>query len=241
MRQVGGVAAACVAAAMCSVAVKSASAQAAASADRFATYLLFSGFDLWRNGGSVHGGVLWSPDGIANDGFTLKLLLAAGTYKYRSGTSEITGTHALNALMPGWRFKRNGFEVTVYAGLDVQTHTTTPIDAGNRLRGVHAGLRAGADVWYEHGPLMASAAVSASTIGTSYWGRSAVGWRVFDMAWVGPEVLALGDTTYRQMRLGLHVTSLRTGPVEWTAAAGFVRDSDRREGPYGHLGLVMRR
>jgi hypothetical protein len=239
MRRVGG-AAALVVAAIWVVAAECASAESA-GADRFATYLLFGGADLWRDGGSVHGGVLWSPRGIANDGFTLKLLLAAGTYKYRSGATRFTGRHALTALMPGWRFKTNALEVTVYAGLDTQTHATSPIDAGNKLRGPHAGLRVGADAWYEHGPLMASTAASASTIGTSYWARTAIGWRAFDLGWIGPEALALGDTTYRQFRVGLHLTSLRAGPVEWTFAAGFMRDSDRREGAYGRLGMVMRR
>src|SRR5438270_11372472 len=36
-------------------------------------YLLFGGLDLWRNGGFLHGGVLWSPAGLGQ-GFTLKLL-----------------------------------------------------------------------------------------------------------------------------------------------------------------------
>jgi hypothetical protein len=39
--------------------------------------LYFSGFDLWREGASSYGGVLWAPGGLNNDGFTLKLLLRA--------------------------------------------------------------------------------------------------------------------------------------------------------------------
>ena len=33
-------------------------------------YLLFSGLDLWRNGGFLHGGMLWSPAGLGQEGFT---------------------------------------------------------------------------------------------------------------------------------------------------------------------------
>src|SRR4051794_32033978 len=39
--------------------------------------LMFSGYDLWRSGSFAHGGILWSPDGLAQEGFTLKLLTAA--------------------------------------------------------------------------------------------------------------------------------------------------------------------
>ncbi|MEA2928880.1 MAG: hypothetical protein QOG38_1308, partial [Hyphomicrobiales bacterium] len=50
-----------------------------------AHFLLHGGFDLWRNGGFGHGGLLWSPDGLNKEGFTFKLLLGGGTYRYRSG------------------------------------------------------------------------------------------------------------------------------------------------------------
>ena len=39
-------------------------------------FLYFSGFDLWRSGGSCYGGLQWAPKGLNEDGFTLKLLLA---------------------------------------------------------------------------------------------------------------------------------------------------------------------
>jgi hypothetical protein len=47
--------------------------------------LYFSGVDLWRNGGTAYAGALWSPGGLNSDGFTLKLLLAAGDYLYETG------------------------------------------------------------------------------------------------------------------------------------------------------------
>jgi hypothetical protein len=47
-------------------------------------YLLFAGFDLWRNGGFAHGGLLWSPGGIEREGLTFKLLLAGGLYRYHA-------------------------------------------------------------------------------------------------------------------------------------------------------------
>jgi hypothetical protein len=60
------------------------------------------------------------------------------------------------------------------------------------------------------------------------------------MIWFGPELLACGDDTYRQLRIGAHVTSLRFWGREWSAGAGFATDSDGRDGAYVRLGILMR-
>jgi hypothetical protein len=115
-------------------------------------FLYFSGFDLWRSGGSFYGGMQWAPRGLNEDGFTLKLLLAEGTYRYFAGATNIRGTGLLASIMPGWRIKRGDFEARIFAGLDLQNHRTSPEDPGNSLRGNHAGLRVGADLWWERRP-----------------------------------------------------------------------------------------
>lgn len=210
--------------------------------DDAARLLLFAGTDLWHNGGFAHGGFLWAPQGLDENGFVFKLLLNGGLYRYHGGNTEFTGQQLMAAALPGWRFKRGAFELTVFAGLDLQDHRFTPADPGNRLAGSRAGVRAGFDVWYE--PLhdgMLTASASFSTIGTGYWTRAAGGWRFFDAVWLGPEVHASGDDIYRQFRFGLHVTSLRMWGYEWSAGAGWVTDSDRRDGIYGRLGVLVRK
>lgn len=208
--------------------------------------LYFSGLDVWHRGAFVHGGLLWSPDGLEREGFTLKLLTGYGTYRYRSGGlrgAEVTGTNFLGSIMPGWRFKQGAFEATVYGGLDLQHHHLTPDDAGSRLRGLGAGVRVGADLWYEPLPatMMLAANASVSSVGPTYWTRLAAGWRAFEAIWAGPEAQALGGSGYQQWRLGIHVTSLQTGQLEWSAGLGFATDSDRRSGFYARLGLLTRR
>ena len=87
---------------------------------------------------------------------------------------------------------------------------------------------------------MLAANVSASSVGPSYWTRVAGGVRAFDAVWLGPEVQALGGPNYQQVRIGGHVTSLRSGMFEWSAGIGFATDSDRRSGMYGRLGVLAR-
>jgi Cellulose biosynthesis protein BcsS len=236
-----GVAAACFAAVSILCGLDGAFAQTIADGAHVDRFLLFSGVDMWRNGGFLHGGVLWSPGGLAQDGFTLKVLIGGGRYRYLSGSNEITGTQTMGAAMPGWRFKGNRFEIVATAGLDVQSHRLAPDDVGNRLRGIHAGVRAGVDIWYEPTDLlMLSGSVSGSTVGTSYWTRGAVGVRLFDRFWAGPEIGAEGDSNYRQFRIGAHATAFKTDALEWSAGIGYAHDSDRRGSVYGRIWLLTR-
>jgi hypothetical protein len=207
-----------------------------------AHFLFFGGADLWRNGGFAHGGFLWAHQGLDRDGPVFKVLLNGGFYRFRSGATDITGRQMMAAALPGWRWRREGLEVTVFAGLDVQDHRFSPDDPGNRLRGTRAGARGGFDVWYE--PFrdgMVTVSASLSTVGQSYWTRAAAGWRFFDTVWLGPEVHASGDDNYRQFRAGAHVTSLRMLGYEFSAGGGWVMDSDQRSGAYGRVGVLVRR
>lgn len=212
---------------------------AASSHEKF---LYFSGFDLWRNGGSFYGGAQWSPGGLNRDGFTLKVLLAEGTYRYKSGANDIRGTGLLAAVLPGWRIKRGDLEVKIFAGLDLQNHRLAPDDPNNSLRGNHAGLRVSADVWWQPmNTIMLASSLSGSTIGNSFGIRGAAGWRMMDRFWAGPELETSGDDVYRQYRFGAHITSLKTGVFEWALGAGYVEDNSGRAGAYGRVSLLTRR
>lgn len=204
-------------------------------------FLFFAGTDLWRNSGTLYGGMLWSPHGLDRDGLTLKLLYAGGFYRYRSAGVRVLGAHDMVAVLPGWRVRRGGFEGTVYGGPDLQYHRTFPADPGNRISGAHTGLRVGIDLWWEPLPsLMVSTSLTVSTVGESYGVRLAAGWRLMDRLWIGPEAEASGDRAYRQWRVGAHVTALRFWFGEWTLGAGYVSDSDHRAGVYGRLGFLIR-
>lgn len=208
------------------------------------TRLFFAGVDGWNTGASAHAGLLWSPAGLENEGFTLKLLSGAGAYRYHSGAlgRTVSASETFDAVLPGWRFKSGTLEITAFAGLDLDARALSAEDPGSRLRGFHAGLRGGADLWYEPAQnTMLAVNAWATTIGSGYWTRAATGWRILDAAWIGPEVQALGDADYRQMRAGIHLTGLRTGGWEWSASVGAARDKDRRDGLYGRIGILTRR
>jgi hypothetical protein len=206
--------------------------------------MFLTGMDVWQNGAFAHAAIVWSPYGLDYDGLTIKLLAGGGTYRYLAGGPggvEVMGRQYMGSLMPGWRFKYDRLELTVFAGLDFQDHLLKPDDPASTVRGSMYGARVGADLWYEPWPsMMLATNASVSSIGPGYWGRVAAGLRLADMIWLGPEALALGDPTYQQFRAGAHATGFKTKWFEWSMGAGWVTDSDHRNGYYTRLGILLR-
>ena len=209
-----------------------------------AQWLLFSGSDVWRNGSFFHGGLLWSPDGLDREGFTLKAVISGGRYRYISGALgnvEVTGRELAAQIMPGARFKRGKLEIKVFAGLDIQDHSLSPDDPSSDLRGGDIGARLAFDLWHEPTPqIMLAADGSLSSIAGSYSARVAAGWRLFNRFYAGPEAQAFASEDYRQTRIGLHLTGFKTGALEWSLAAGWADDNDGRDGLYGRFGVSAR-
>ena len=172
-------------------------------------------------------------------------MLGGGTYRYTSGAlgnTDVAGRQLSAAILPGWRFVRNGVIITAFAGFDIQQHGLTPDDPSAGLRGNYAGLRTGFDLWYQPtANTMLAADASVSTIGPSYSARVAFGWRVLDRFYLGPELQGFAaDGNYRQIRAGLHITGLRAKGFEWSGGLGWAGDSDRRGSLYGKLGMFTR-
>jgi hypothetical protein len=211
-----------------------------------ARWLLFSNSDVWHEGGFTHGGVLWAPSGLDQQGLVLKLMFGGGIYHYTSGAlgnADVRGELLSGAILPGFRFVRDKLIVTFFLGYDYQHHHLSPDDPSASLRGGYIGVSSGFELWYEPTAItMIAADASVSTIGPSYNARLAAGMRVFDAFYVGPEVqgFAAGDN-YQQARAGLHLTGIRTGDFEWSTGASWTMDSDHRSGVYGKLGVFTRR
>ncbi len=213
--------------------------------DDSAHFLLLSGADLWRDGHFLHGGLLWSPDGIDREGFTLQALISGGTYRYQSGAlnnAQVIGTEEGLQLMPGWRFKRQTLELKAFVGLDIKNNITAPYDPSNRLHGTSVGVRAAVNLWFEPTPsTMLAADASLTSIDTDYSARAAYGWKLNEWFYLGPEAQTFACIGFSTLRFGLHVTGLKAGQFEWSAAGGWSEDSDHRSGLYLRIGILTRR
>lgn len=203
------------------------------------SFLLFGGTDLWRYGAFLYGGTLWAPATLDADGFTLKLLANGGRYTYNSTTlhSTVGGSMLSGAALPGLHFARDRLSVGLFAGPVVQDYRLSPYDPSSRLRGLYVGAQFATDIWYRPAPnVMAALNGSLVSIGpTGYW-RGALGYRLFDAAFLGPETAVLWCADFRQFEFGAHLTGWHVGSSEWSAGAGWTMDSDHRSGPYLRVG-----
>jgi hypothetical protein len=202
--------------------------------------LLFGGTDLWRYGAFLYGGTLWSPAGLNSDGFTLKVLVNGGSYNYNSSTlqTKVDGTLLSGAALPGFRLVRDTITVGLFAGPLVQDYRLSPFDPGSRLRGLYAGAQFATDIWYQPSPnIMATLSGSLVSIGPTGYLRTALGYRVLEAAFIGPESAIFWCANFRQLEIGAHLTALRVGLSQWSAGAGWSMDTDRRSGPYLRLGV----
>jgi len=96
------------------------------------------------------------------------------------------------------------------------------------LHGTSVGIRGTVNLWFEPTPsTMFATDASLTSIATGYSLRAAYGWRLEDWFYLGPEAQAFACDGYDQLRLGVHLTGLKTELWEWSAA-GWAEDSDRR-------------
>ncbi len=156
------------------------------------------------------------------------------------------GAEWMAQITPGFRIKRGNAEFKYFFGPELRRNRLRPDDPDSSLRGSNFGLRMAGDLWYE--PARDSLIVgdaSLSSIAVSHSARLAYGWRIAeqlftDGVYIGPEAQYFGSDRYRQYRAGLHVTSMKTEITEWSAAAGFARDTDSRASVYVRLGLSVK-
>ena len=209
------------------------------------TLLLFSGTDLWRHGLFAHGGLLWSPGGLANGGFTFKAAIAGGAFRYASGAlgnATVLGREFKVAAMPGWRFKFGAGEVKAFVGPELQSYRTWPHDPGSSLNGSRGALRAALEFWQQPTPgtMIAGDFTASTATDRNFALRIAGGWEMLENFFAGPEFQIWSEERYRQYRFGIHLTRVVIKTEEWSLAAGWATDNDYRNSFYTRIGLLTK-
>ena len=90
--------------------------------------------------------------------------------------------------------------------------------------------------------MLAADASLSSIAGNS--ARAACGWRILNDPlggiYVGPETQYFGSQGYRNLRVGVHITSVKAEDTEWSAATGWAWDSQARASPYVRISVLKR-
>lgn len=202
--------------------------------------IYYGGLDVTSWSFGAHAGVQWQPAGLDKNGFIMRFHLDESVERFTDRRRNYDTQIGRGYILPGYALQIGTLELQVLAGVDLEADYLFIDQRPSKWRS-KAGIRGTVDAWWEPTRfLMLQSALSATSIDNGYNARIAAGWRLFDWFWVGPEAALSNDFFSQQTRLGGHLTGLRTGPYEWSFAAGHVHDNFGRDGVYARFGMMHR-
>ena len=143
-------------------------------------------------------------------------------------------------LVAGYEWKLGTTYVGLYGGAEVDARVATKsfsIDRPARL-----GPRLQLDIWSNPTPETLVHYAGNLGGGTFHvWSRLALGWRVFDLGFLGPEAEIYREKDYSKNRLGIHLTGLKLLGTEMRLSGGWQRSARTEKGVYATLGLLWKR
>lgn len=177
--------------------------------------IYYGGIDASHWSVGAYSGVQWMPGGFDHSGFILRMFLSESLERYVTRRTLYDAQIGRAAILPGYMIRTGNFEVQLLAGLDVEADFFFANVEPYKWRFAY-GLRGVADTWWEPTRLlMLQSSLSATTIDNGYSARLALGVRLYDWFWIGPEAILSNDYFSEQTKVGAHLTGLRTGPYEW--------------------------
>jgi len=173
-------------------------------------------------------------DSLEKTGLRVRADGMLGEYKYKTDKGvPITARQEQASVMGGYEWVSRNFTYAVYAGISGQNDTLSPADPSNSVQGKHIGLKVSGEFYdtrRKNTLLMGYA--SFSTNASSYYVRLKYGWMVGERVYMGPEIMAMGNTFYQQWRAGVHLTGWKMGPVQLGVSGGYLSDAKLGSGLY---------
>lgn len=202
-----------------------------------------SSFDLSLSGtsqSSVHGVAIgtFSPYGsLDQSGLRLRVAATLGTFTYMAtaaGVGQVRGDQAIGTFLAGHEWVLPNMTTALWGGLDIWRNALDKYDPNNKTAGTAFGFKVAADVYVNPTSYtMASANLTFSSAHQSYYARFKAGLAVSQHVFVGPELVALGDSFSQQWRVGAHLLGFKVGPLQFGIAGGYMNDRVRGAGGYG--------
>ncbi len=136
---------------------------------------------------------------------------------------------------------RDGLVVAALVGPEVESERSSDLPAP-RDTTPQLGARLHGEIWAH--PTANTLFTTTMIVGTArtehLWARSSAGYAFWEGVFLGPEASVYATDTYREWRLGAHVTGLSLGGVSLRLSAGWRGEEDAgRDGAYvgiaGHI------
>ncbi|MFC0284009.1 cellulose biosynthesis protein BcsS [Camelimonas abortus] len=170
-----------------------------------------------------------------NSGWRARVEGIIGGFEYNTtDQGRIIGSQQGASALVGYEWIEPDVHVAAYIGFNWQNIKLDPVDPGNSTRGHGYGLRVVGELYANPTEYtMTSAYGTYSTHANAFYTRFKLGYALWDRTFIGPEFQLLGDNSYRQWRLGAHITGLTFGRFQFGLSGGYLRDS--RSGPGGYV------
>jgi hypothetical protein len=178
------------------------------------------------------GPVMMATLGYGGEGETIEGALGRSSLlRYASKASALYGYQ--------WMLGKVIF--TGLVGPEMDAEQAVENGAIQRISEPRWGARLQWEMWAHPTPdTLATLTVIGGTARGHVWSRASAGYKIMDNAFIGPEVTGYMTETYREWRVGAHLTGLTLGRAHVTFSSGWRRDDDKRSGFYGGLTTFMK-
>ena len=146
-----------------------------------------------------------------------------------------------STLMGGFQQPIGPVFLAAFVGPELHEEQLAVAGRFYRLSQPRLGVRGQIEVWaHPTDDTMLTGTVVAGSTRSSLWARLSAGVRVFDKAFIGPEVVAYATPTYSEVRWGAHLTGPAIGIVTLRLSVGWMHDDAHRHGsPYAGFSAWM--
>jgi hypothetical protein len=142
------------------------------------------------------------------------------------------------ASLLGYQWAYDGLYAAFYAGPEIHHEQLTVAAAAQRWSKPRFGLRGLAEIWANptKDTLLTTTLQAGSTRGSLY-ARISAGYRLWRSLYVGPEAILYTTQTYRETKLGAHITGLSLSILQFRLSGGVQTQDDRRH-PSPYVGVT---
>jgi outer membrane immunogenic protein len=191
--------------------------------------------------GLVAGLFALSGGSLDKSGARLYLSGGYGWYQFGATNGRISGIYSTGAILGGYGLVGDNFEVNLLAGMSAENDLLSALDPSDPVHGTQGGVMVRADVTTNPTTkTLIEAEAEFTTAFDAYYTAAKFGYDAFGKGiFIGPLVGALGDTRFRQWRVGAAISQIKFGKVELDLSAGYENDSSVGTGAFGEIGFTI--
>ena len=139
-----------------------------------------------------------------------------------------------SSVLLGHQWSMNGLFLTAFLGPELLHEQLTVAGQAFAFSKPQYGVRGQVELWANptRDTLLTTTLVAGSAR-ANLWARGSAGYRVAGNLFLGPELTTYVTETYRETKVGGHLTGLELGLLQGRLSAGWTTSDDRRTGaPY---------